>query len=293
MDQLSIWHADRRPRPTFEVEEHPFAIRVSPHGPHQEFPIDIIEEALDVEIEHPVMVPASPPGHARSIMCRFPRPISMGVLVELRLQDRLQKSLDDHLGDSVGNRWNSQRPSLSSITFWYVNAAHGWGKVAAGAHPIPDLIKIITQILFKVFDRLSIDPRRPFVDLHLLVRFPHIALRYTKWLGFIHARALPDNVESRDRKGIARIQGVGACPCRKSRATFSGHALVLPLRVASTLKLDDDAPSVQSHYRTFNPITGVSAPVPRIDTPPSWRLATWASLLATGRQVPAFLIRAG
>jgi len=41
------------------------------------------------------------------------------------------------------------------------------------------------------------------------------------------------------------------------------------------LKPDDDAPSVQSHYKTFNPITGVSAPVPRIDTLTSWRLATW------------------
>src|SRR5450631_631792 len=39
------------------------------------------------------------------------------------------------------------------------------------------------------------------------------------------ASALPDHVESRDRKGIAQIQRVGACPCRKSRATFSGHAL--------------------------------------------------------------------
>ena len=38
------------------------------------------------------------------------------------------------------------------------------------------------------------------------------------------------------------------------------------MRVAHTLKPDDDAPSVQSHYKTFNPITGVSAPVPRIDT---------------------------
>jgi hypothetical protein len=61
MDQLSIRHANRRPQPTLKVEEHPFAIRVSPHGPHQEFPIDVIEKALDVEIEHPVIVPASLP----------------------------------------------------------------------------------------------------------------------------------------------------------------------------------------------------------------------------------------
>ncbi len=38
------------------------------------------------------------------------------------------------------------------------------------------------------------------------------------------ARALPDHVESRDRKGIAQFQRRGACPYRKSRATFSGHA---------------------------------------------------------------------
>ena len=34
------------------------------------------------------------------------------------------------------------------------------------------------------------------------------------------ARALALHVESRDRKGIARIQRVGACQTRKSRATF-------------------------------------------------------------------------
>ena len=41
---------------------------------------------------------------------------------------------------------------------------------------------------------------------------------------------------------------------------------VLPLRVATRIKPDDDAPSVQSHYRTFIPTTGASAPVPRIGT---------------------------
>jgi len=54
----SIVHPACKPAPsaTLKVEEHPFAIRVSPHGPHQEFPIDVIEKALDVEIEHPVIV---------------------------------------------------------------------------------------------------------------------------------------------------------------------------------------------------------------------------------------------
>ncbi len=32
------------------------------------------------------------------------------------------------------------------------------------------------------------------------------------------------------------------------------------------VKPNDDAPSVQSHYKAFNPTTSISAPVPRIGT---------------------------
>jgi hypothetical protein len=42
--------------------------------------------------------------------------------------------------------------------------------------------------------------------------------------------------------------------------------VVIPFRVAAVIKLDDDAPSVRSHYRTIDPTMGVSAPVPRIGT---------------------------
>ena len=41
---------------------------------------------------------------------------------------------------------------------------------------------------------------------------------------------------------------------------------VIPLRVAAKIELDDDAPSVRSHYRTINPTTDLSAPVPRLGT---------------------------
>jgi transposase len=40
------------------------------------------------------------------------------------------------------------------------------------------------------------------------------------------ARALPDQMDSSDRKGLARIQRVAACSHRKSRATFPEHALM-------------------------------------------------------------------
>ena len=54
-------------------------------------------------------------------------------------------------------------------------------------------------------------------------------------------------------------------------------------------KLNDDAPSVQSHYRTFTPTTSVSAPVPRIGTltlADAVRLGFSLSIGTTGSYVP-------
>ena len=103
-----------------------------------------------------------------------------------RFQDRLQVSLDNHLGDPVGDRRNPERPRCSSIAFRYVNPTHGWRKVASRRHPIPDPVEILTQIPVEVLDRLSVNPSRPSVGLHLLVRFPHFAFGNTKRLCSIH-----------------------------------------------------------------------------------------------------------
>src|ERR1700749_3748446 len=78
-------------------------------------------------------------------------------------------------------------------------------------------------------------------------------------------------------------------------AMLNGLALsmqVLSLRIAHRIKPDDDAPSVQSHYRTFLPTAGVSAPVPRLGTQTLAALAAWVAPLTSGRQVPVFLIEA-
>jgi hypothetical protein len=64
---------------------------------------------------------------------------------------------------------------------------------------------------------------------------------------------------------------------------------VIPLRVACWIQPDDDAPSVQPHYRTFVPTTGVSAPVPRIGTQTltvTDRLGFSLSIGMTGSCVP-------
>ena len=47
---------------------HPWAIRMQPHSSHQEVPIDLIEETLDVEVEHPVMNPTTLPSFDEGIV---------------------------------------------------------------------------------------------------------------------------------------------------------------------------------------------------------------------------------
>ena len=186
-DQGALRHAHGRFQPPLQVEEHPFAVGVPAHGLHQKAPIDFIEEAFDIKVEHPIVAPTTASGHGQRIMRRFPRTIPVGVRVEHGLQDRFQVALDDHLGDSVGDRRDAQRPSSSSISFRYIDAPHRWREVAAGTHPIPDPIEILAQIPVEILDRLSVNTSRSSVRLHLLVRLPHIAFGNTNRFGSIHA----------------------------------------------------------------------------------------------------------
>ncbi len=186
VNQVPIRHAHRCLQPPLQIEQHPWAFRVSPHGSHQKFPVNLIEETLDVEVEYPVRSPTTPPGFGEGIMRGLPGPISIGVPVEHRFQDRFQMPLDHHLGDPVGNRWNPERPGSSSIAFRYVNATHGWGKVASRRHSVPDPIEVLTQIPVEILDRLPVHSSRPSVGLHLLVRFPHFAFGNTKRPRFNH-----------------------------------------------------------------------------------------------------------
>jgi hypothetical protein len=72
-----------------------------------------------------------------------------------------------------------------------------------------------------------------------------------------------------------------------------GHAPeLLPLPVGSRSWLSNAVPSVQFHYRPFNPTTDRSAPVPRIGTLVLAVSAAWTSPFTSGRQVLTFHTRA-
>src|ERR1700722_14269373 len=96
------------------------------------------------------MGPTTASGHCQCIVRRFSRAISIGILVEQRFQDRLQVTFDNHLSNPVGDRWNTKRPGSSSISLRDVDTSHGWRKIAARAHPIPDSIEILTEIPIEI-----------------------------------------------------------------------------------------------------------------------------------------------
>src|SRR4051812_30371210 len=74
--------------------------------PHKQICLDTVKEGLDVEIKDPGVAPASLPCDAHSIERRFAGPVSIGVVMEVRLHEWLQNPFDHHLGDSIGDRWH-------------------------------------------------------------------------------------------------------------------------------------------------------------------------------------------
>src|SRR5216684_4339531 len=83
-DQGSVRHAHGRLEPSLNVKQHPFAVRVSAHGAHQKFPVDSVEETLDVEVQNPVPLP--------------------NIAAEPRLERRGRISLAD-IRRSLGGTW--------------------------------------------------------------------------------------------------------------------------------------------------------------------------------------------
>jgi hypothetical protein len=98
-------------------------------SPEHQLPIDAVEEALDVEIEHPVVAPTALASHVHSLDCRFAGSVAVGIGMKHRLHDRLQVAPGDLLSDAVGNRRNAQR-SLPATCFWNIDPPHWRRKVA-------------------------------------------------------------------------------------------------------------------------------------------------------------------
>ena len=237
-------------QPALDIEQHPSAVRVFAERLEQQLVIDAVEEPFDVEVNDPVGAPAAPSCRPDGVDRRSARSVPVRVRMEPRLQQRLEIPADHFLSDAVGDRGYAQRPR-SPIRFRNIHPPNRWRKVAPRGQPIPQLIEIIGQTA----SNASIDcPSTPAA--------PWLALTFLK-------------------------------ASQTSRFEMSnGFALItrlLPSPVGRLPKQDTAAPSVQPHYRAFNPTTGSSAPVPCIGNlilVGSADLAGSLGIKTTGSHVP-------
>src|SRR5713101_2616020 len=85
------------------------------------------------------MAPASLPRPPDSIERRFVGSISVRIVVEVRLHERLQEALDHHLGNAIGDRRYPKRPCLA-VPLRYVYPSHRRRMIAARRHSVPTLV---------------------------------------------------------------------------------------------------------------------------------------------------------
>ena len=125
----AVLHLHRSLQPAFDVEQHPGRVRMTTDRLEHQFPIDAVEVSFDVDVEHPVVSPAALTGLAHCIDRRFAGSVAVGVRMKYWLQNRLQVTTDDLLGDPVGDRWNAQR-TCTAIRFRDIDPPHRRRKVA-------------------------------------------------------------------------------------------------------------------------------------------------------------------
>lgn len=109
------------------------------HGAHQELLINIVEEPFDVQVNNPVVVPATLACLPYRLMSRFPWSVTVGIRVEVILQFRLQYLLGHHLGYAVSNRGDTQRTN-TSVRFRNFHSLDRRRLITAGRQTVPEFV---------------------------------------------------------------------------------------------------------------------------------------------------------
>jgi hypothetical protein len=131
---------------------------------------DAVEERLDVEIEHPVLLPATSTGMDQRVMGRTPRTVAIAVGMEDRLELLLQQPCGCGLRYPVCQHWHAERPDPRPMILRYLHRPHRRRQVTARAHPVPQLVEVVPHIAAEVGDADGVHARRPAVGSDLLPR---------------------------------------------------------------------------------------------------------------------------
>lgn len=152
--------------------------------------IDVVEQATDVVLQHPITLPASLARHRERIMRRLPAPVTVRVVMEDGLQDRFQHERDDRLRDPVADRRHAEYPLPAGLLRNRYRLDRR-GEVAPRRHPVPDPVEVPALIAIKLLDRLAINTGRAPIGLHALVCLPYQSFRNDKRFCRFHRLILP------------------------------------------------------------------------------------------------------
>ena len=72
----------------------------------QEVVRKIVEQALYIKLQNPIIFPAPLSRDPNGVQRRFPRPVAIGVCQEYLVQIRLYELFDNHLSNSIRYSWH-------------------------------------------------------------------------------------------------------------------------------------------------------------------------------------------
>ena len=168
-----VRHLHRGFQPPFDVEQDPgLAGVVSDRFQHQ-IVGNAVEEGPDVEIEYPVLLPATLTSPGQGVMGTAPRTVAVAVGVEDRLQLLFQQHRCRGLGNSVCRIGHAQNPRALAVRFRDLDRAHRRREVASRREPVPELEQAPRKVPFEVVDRLLVNAGGALVRLDPPIGLPN------------------------------------------------------------------------------------------------------------------------
>src|SRR5215471_2502846 len=253
--------------------------------------IDAVEEFLDVQINHPVLLPAASPARPHRIQRGPLRPVTIGVGMEFWFHSFLQLHGYHCLRNSVRDGRHAEDPH-PAMRFRYLHRQHRGREVAPRGHPIPYPVEIVPQIRLEVFDRAPVHARRSLIGFDSLVCLPHEPLRNTE--GLLLRLRLAHSIPPRilwlpERTSPGQSGSFAPPPLQELRHYYEPVRMPAPRQYSAPRRFRPLERAPSRRRRSQRPCRGQPSHVPRESRRPGSRRLYAGHRLASNR-VPARLI---
>ena len=201
---------------TFRVPHHSFfhdscSQPLSDHAPDHSVPhplvqkapqmvaFDLVEEALDVQVDHPAspVVHQSLPQRLKRLVSSTPRPKSVRTFQEVLLVRRFQHHQDRPLQDLVLQRRYPDRARLAS-RFRQVYPAHRRRPIASRVESVEQALQVLRQIRFVLLGGYSVHPCRRTLSRAPVCLLQPLRVDLMRQRRQHHLRCLPCQFRYRD-----------------------------------------------------------------------------------------------